>query len=444
MTQTAPDPTSDTKETESLKPGPSPRTGRSRLASVLGPGLITGASDDDPSGIATYSQVGAQYGYAASWTLLFSYPLMAAVQIVSARLGRTTGRGIAGNLRKFCPSWLVGMVIVPLLVANAINIGADIGAMADAIKLLVGGPGLIYVAAIGVLCVLAEMYVGYRQYARLLKWTSLSLFAYVATAVVVELDWSALGAGLLMPTLHIDADYITAIVAIFGTTISPYLLFWQASQEVEELKADARREPLKDHPEQAPDAQMRINLDTFVGMAFSNVIALAIMVTSAATLHLHHVTAIESSAQAASALEPVAGKFASIVFCLGIVGTGLLAVPVLAGSAAYGLGEALKWPTSLARKPRRAKAFYGAIAAATMIGAGLNLTSISPMKALYWSAVVNGVVAVPVMALMLVMASHRTLMGEETIGAGLRIVGWLAAAVMTLCVVGMFAQMALS
>lgn len=443
MSQTIQDPSSGAEAPEPPPEADGSKAGKTGLGSVLGPGLITGASDDDPSGIATYSQVGAQYAYAASWTLLFSYPLMAAVQIVSGRLGRTTGRGIAGNLRKFYPTWLVYTAIVPLLVANVVNIGADIGAMADAIKLLIGGPQMIYVVGISAICVLAQIQIGYRRYERILKWTSLSLFAYVATAIVVGLDWRALASGLFVPALRFDADYITAIVAIFGTTISPYLFFWQASQEVEELHAHAQRQPLKNHPEQAREAQARINLDTFIGMAFSNGVALAIMVTAAATLHSQHIAEIESSAQAASALEPVAGKFASAIFCLGIVGTGLLAVPVLAGSAAFGLGEALRWPTGLARKPRQAKAFYGAIALATMIGAGLNLTSINPMRALYWSAVVNGVVAVPVMALMLTMASSRTVMGEETIGSGLRIVGWLATAVMTACVAGMFAQMVL-
>ncbi|WP_434960358.1 MULTISPECIES: NRAMP family divalent metal transporter [unclassified Labrys (in: a-proteobacteria)] len=416
---------------------PAGESSKPRILSVLGPGLITGASDDDPSGIATYSQVGAQFAYSASWTLIFSYPLMSAIQMISARLGRTTGRGIAGNLRKYYPNWLVYSAIFLLIVANVINIGADIGAMGDAIKLIVGGPTLIYIIILGIGCAVAQVFLQYKQYVRLLKWLSLALLAYVATLLIVKIDWATLASGLFIPHIEFTADYLTAVVAIFGTTISPYLFFWQASQEVEDLKEKPGREPLKDCPEQAEDAEQRIELDTLVGMGVSNFIALSIMVTAAATLNTHHVTNIESSAQAAEALEPVAGKFAELLFVVGIVGTGLLAVPVLAGSAAYGLGEALRWPTGLARKPKDAKAFYGTIAIATMLGVALNFTPINPIQALFWSAVVNGVVAVPIMVIMMLMSTNKKIMGDETIGGWLIGLGWLSTAVMALCAIGM-------
>jgi len=408
-----------------------------RLLDILGPGLITGASDDDPSGIATYSQTGAAFGYAASWTLLFSYPLMSAVQIISARLGRTTGKGIAGNLRAHYPNWLVYAGVGLLLFANIINIGADIGAMADAVKMLVGGPALLYVIAIGAVCVITQVFMAYERYVGVLKWLTLALFAYVATAVLAQVDIAALASNLLVPHISWDSSYLTAIVAIFGTTISPYLFFWQASQEVEDIRDKPEREPLTRAPQQAPSAQKRIDLDTLVGMGVSNVIALAIMVTAAATLHAQGKTDIQSSAQAAEALQPIAGSLAQALFALGIVGTGLLAVPVLAGSAAYGVGEALKWPTGLGRKPKRAKAFYATIALATLAGVGLNFSPVNPIEALYWSAVLNGVVAVPILAIMMLMATNRAVMKDFTIGPALRILGWLTTGVMGLVAAAM-------
>ncbi|MGO4668087.1 NRAMP family divalent metal transporter [Bosea sp. 2YAB26] len=410
-----------------------------RLLHVLGPGLITGASDDDPSGIATYSQTGAQFGYMTTWTLVFSYPLMSAIQIISARLGRTTGHGIAGNLRRHYPDWLVYGGVTLLLVANIINIGADIGAMADALRLLVAGPQLVYVIIFGIACILMQVLLEYKRYVSVLKWLTIALFAYVGTLFFVKIDWLELGRSLILPSISLRADYLTAIVAILGTTISPYLFFWQASQEVEDIMANPKREPLKEAPRQADDAKARIRLDTFVGMGFSNVIALAIMVTAAATLHANGVTDIESSSQAAEALKPVAGVFAEGLFALGIVGTGLLAVPVLGGSAAYAVGETLRWPTGLDRKPKHAKAFYVTIAVATLCGVALNLTPINPIKALYWSAVINGIVAVPIMVLMMVMATQPRVMGVQTIGRGLTFFGWLSTAVMAVTAIGMVA-----
>lgn len=410
-----------------------------RLLQVLGPGLITGASDDDPSGIATYSQTGAQFGYATSWTLILSYPLMCAIQIISAQLGRTTGHGIAGNLRRHYPNWLVYSGVALLLLANIINIGADIGAMADALHLLVSGPQVAYVLAFGAICVVTQIMLKYKHYVSVLKWLTVALLAYVGALFFVRIDWPLLGRNLILPEISFKADYLTAVVAILGTTISPYLFFWQASQEVEDINANPKREPLKDAPEQAEGAGSRIRLDTFVGMGFSNLIALAITVTAAATLHANGVTDIESSAQAAEALKPIAGVFAEGLFALGIIGTGLLAVPVLGGSAAYAVGETLRWPIGLDRKPKQAKAFYITIAVATLCGVALNLTPINPIKALYWSAVINGIVAVPIMVLMMVMATQARVMGRQTIGSGLTFFGWLATAVMAITAIGMVA-----
>jgi NRAMP (natural resistance-associated macrophage protein)-like metal ion transporter len=404
---------------------------------VLGPGLIAGASDDDPSGIATYSQAGAQLGFAISWTMLFTYPLMVAIQVISARIGRTTGRGIAANIRRHYPNWMLQAVVVLVLAANTINIGADIGAMGDAIKQLVGGPHLLYVVAIAAVSALLQIFITYERYARVLRWLTLALFAYFATLMMVQVPWGEVARGLFVPTFSADPAFWTTVVAILGTTISPYLFFWQASQEVEEVRADHDAKPLVRAPAQAPREFERIRLDTAIGMALSNLVALAIIVTTAATLHAHGVTEIETSAQAASALRPLAGDFAFAVFALGIVGTGLLAVPVLAGSAAYALAEARKWPEGLARKPRKAKAFYATIAVATLVGVLINFSPISPIKALYWSAVINGVAAVPIMAMMMHMTANRRVMGNFPVADGLRTVGWCATAAMAAAVVGM-------
>ncbi len=408
-----------------------------RVLRLLGPGLITGASDDDPSGIATYTQTGARFGYGLAWTLLFSYPLMAAIQIISAQIGRTTGAGIAGNLRRFYPGWLVYSGISLLLIANTINLGADIGAMGEAVRVLVGGPQITYILAFGALCAAAQIFLAYRRYAAILKWLTLALFAYVAALLFVKVDWRALTLGLLVPRLSSGSDYLTSIVAILGTTISPYLFFWQSAQEVEDTRAAPMRKPLKRAPQQAASAHARIRFDTLVGMGLSNGIALAIMATAAATLNPAGVTNVRDAADAAKALRPLAGPFAEALFAFGIVGTGLLAVPVLAGSAAYGVGEALRWRTGLDRAPGEAKAFYATIAAATAAGVILNFAPIDPIRALFWSAVVNGVVAVPIMAIMMTMAANPKVMGQFVIGWTLRILGWISTAAMALAVGGM-------
>jgi NRAMP (natural resistance-associated macrophage protein)-like metal ion transporter len=412
---------------------------RPKLRDVMGPGLITGASDDDPSGIATYSQAGAQFGYTMGWTLLFTYPLMCAIQLISAHVGRVTGRGLAGNMRRHYPAPLLYLLVGLLVVANTINIGADLGAMAAALHLLVDGPVLVYVVGFAVVTVLLEVVVRYSRYVSVLRWLTLSLFAYVATVFVVGVPWLTVARNLVLPHISFSGDYLTVIVGVFGTTISPYLFFWQASEEVEDEKEDPNAKPLIEAPHQAPAQMARMQLDTIVGMGFSNLIALFIILTTAATLNAHGVTDIQTSSQAAEALRPIAGRFAFTVFAMGIIGTGLLALPVLAGSVAYAVGEALHWRVGLAERPGRARAFYSTIAAATFVGVVLNFTPLDPIKALFWSAVVNGVAAVPIMVMIMLMASRRKVMGQFKLTPWLKTLGWLATAVMAAAAIAMFA-----
>jgi Mn2+/Fe2+ NRAMP family transporter len=410
-----------------------------RLFDQLGPGLITGAADDDPSGIATYSQAGAAFGFALVWTLIFTYPLMCAIQLISAQIGRVTGRGIAANMRRCYPAFVLHALVALLVFANVINLGADLGAMAAALRLILPGPQSAYVAAFAVLVAVLEVFMRYASYASVLRWLTLSLFAYVATVFVVGVPWGKVAVHLVVPHIEWTAAYFTVVVAVFGTTISPYLFFWQASQEVEEEKEDPAAKPLLKAPAQAPRELARIRLDTAIGMAASNVVAFFIVLTTAATLNAHGVTNIETSADAAKALRPIAGDFAFTVFALGIVGAGLLAVPVLAGSAAYALGEALGWRVGLARRPGRAPAFYLAIAAGILIGAILNFSPLDPIRALFWSAVVNGVAAVPIMGMIMLMASQRKVMGAFVVGSWLKALGWIANAAMAAAAVGMIA-----
>jgi NRAMP (natural resistance-associated macrophage protein)-like metal ion transporter len=412
---------------------------RPKLLEIMGPGLITGASDDDPSGIATYSQAGAQFGVNLGWTLMLTFPLMCAIQQISAQIGRVTGQGLGGNLRKNYPAWALYSMVGLLLIANTINLGADLGAMAAALKLLIDGPTVLYIAGFGLLTVLLEIFVRYSRYVSILKWLSLSLFAYVATLFAVHVNWLDVGYHLFVPDISMKGSYITVVVAVFGTTISPYLFFWQAGEEVEEEKENPLAHPLKKAPKEAPRELARIRLDTWLGMGFSNLIALCIVLTTAATLNVHGITNIETSSQAAEALRPIAGRFAFSIFALGIIGTGLLALPVLAGSAAYALGEALRWPVGLAREPLKAKAFYGTIAGATLVGGIMNFTPLDPVKALFWSAVINGVVAVPIMFMTMRMATNKKVMGAFDVRGLLKVLGWLATASMALAAVGMFA-----
>lgn len=396
---------------------------------VLGPGLVTGAADDDPSGVGTYSQVGAQFGYGLAWTLFFGYPLLASIQAICARIGATTGKGIAQNLRQHYSPWLLRAVVLLLLVANVINLGADLGAMGAVLALVIPGPILLYTAGFALLSVLLEVFLSYEKYARVLKWATLSLFAYVGVLFVVDVPWNEAVRGILIPSFTFDRDHAMALVAIFGTTISPYLFFWQAGQEVEEQH---RRhvKPLHISHRRAGIELKRIRTDTLVGMGFSHLVAMFIVIATAATLHANGVRDIGSAAQAAEALRPIAGDFAFALFAIGIIGTGLLALPVLAGSAAYAVSEAFGWVEGLDRKPREAKAFYGAIVAAVLGGLALNFAQIDPMKALYWAAVVNGLLAPPLMVVTMLIARSRKIMGKYRISGGLEFGGWLSTLVM--------------
>ncbi len=405
---------------------------------VLGPGLITGASDDDPSGIATYSQAGAQFGFSMCWVMLFTFPLMAAIQEISARIGRVTGHGIAGNIRAHYPAWLLRSIVGLLLIANIINLGADLGAMAEALALLVHGPVHLYVVGFAVGCVLLEIFSSYERYVSILKWSCLTLFAYVATALAVDVPWRTVAYDTLVPNFSFKTDYVVAIVAVLGTTITPYCFFWQSSQEAEDERIDPLAHPLIEAPQEAKAQIGRMRIDTYVGMGYSNLISLFIIITTAATLNAHGITDIQTSSQAAEALRPVAGVFTFALFSAGIIGIGLLAVPVLAGSCAYALGEALGWTTGLDRQPLDAKAFYATIAVSTLIGIGINFVGIDPIKALFWAAVLNGVVSVPLMIVMMIMAMAPKVMGQFVLPRPLWAMGWLCTGTMAVAVGIMF------
>jgi len=416
-----------------------PRSAWGRILAVLGPGLITGASDDDPSGIATYSQSGAQFGYSMTWVMLFTWPLMAAIQEISARIGRVTGKGIAANLREHYSVWLLRPIVALLLVANFINLGADLGAMGDALRLLIGGPRGLYVILFAAGCTILEIFSSYQRYVTFLKWSTLSLFAYVATALIVQVPWGEVAYDTIVPQVSWQTDYIVVIVAVLGTTISPYLFFWQSSEEAEDERVDPAAHSLIEHPEEARREIRRIEIDTYVGMGLSNLVAFFIIVTTAATLHAHGITDVQTSEQAAEALRPIAGNFAFVIFALGILGTGLLAVPVLAGSSAYALAEAMQWEGGLSRLPNEAKQFYATIVGGTVIGVGINFVNIDPIKALFWSAVINGVVAVPLMIVMMIMTMQPKVMGQFTLPRWLWAIGWVSTAAMAFAVVTMLA-----
>jgi NRAMP (natural resistance-associated macrophage protein)-like metal ion transporter len=406
----------------------------------LGPGLITGAADDDPSGIATYSQAGAQFGYSMLWTVVFTLPLMAAIQIVSARIGYVTRKGLAANIKTSFPRWVLLAVVGMLLVANTLNVAADIAAMAEALRLLVGGSAHVYAVAFGLLCLVLQVFLSYKTYVRWLKWLTLALLAYVAVVFMLNLDWWQVASEVFRPRLRGAGwnNVLLMVVAVFGTTISPYLFFWQAAQEMEDTRESA--------PQTASTVRRhlrRIKADTIIGMTFSNLVAFFIILSTAATLHAAGVTDIQTSAQAAEALRPLAGEFTFLLFSLGIIGTGMLAVPVLAGSAAYAVAEAAGWKGGLRARLEKGegRAFYSVIAAATVGGVILCFTPTDPVKELFWSAVLNGVIAAPIMAVMMLLASRRTIMGEYVIGRRLRWLGWIATGVMAGTVVAMFATL---
>lgn len=411
-----------------------------RFFRALGPGLVTGAADDDPSGIGTHSQVGAQFGYGLAWTFVLSFPLMVAIQEVSAEIGRVTGTGIARNLRRHYGRPLLVAVVLLLLVANVINLGADLSAMGAAAALIGGGDAGLYTLLFGILCVVLEVRLSYARYAAVLKWTTLSLFAYVAVVMVARVPWGEALTALIVPRIEWTAAYATALVAILGTTISPYLFFWQAGQEVEELHRHHAK-PLCITPREAGPELRRIRTDTLIGMAFSTLVSLAIVYAAAATLHVHGITDVQTSAQAAQALRPIAGDLAFALFALGIIGTGLLAVPVLAASAAYAVTEAFGAKGSLDAKLLDARLFYATIAVTTLAGAAMQTVGIDPVKALYWAAVVNGVLAAPTMAVMMLIARNPRAMGRLTLGPKGTVLGWAATLVMAAASIIFFATL---
>ncbi len=404
----------------------------------LGPGLITGAADDDPSGIATYSQAGAQFGYQLGWTVVLTYPLMVGIQMVSARMGRVTGHGLAANIRRHFPRPVLYAIVAMLVVANTINVAADIAAMGEALQLVVGGPEHGHAIVFGVLSLLLQVFMPYQRYVRYLKWLTLALLAYVAAVFTIAVPWRDVLVGIVWPKVALTAQTLTVVVAVFGTTISPYLFFWQAAQEVEEINADPAASALADAPKGAYRHLHRIKVDTYVGMGFSNLIALFIIISTAATLHAAGVTDIQTSAQAAEALRPLAGDSAFLLFSLGIIGTGLLAVPVLAGSAAYAVAETFEWKSGLDLKLLEAREFYAIIALATLGGVALDFTPIDPIKALFWSAVINGVIAVPIMVVMMLLADDPKVMGPFVVTRRLKALAWLATWTMAAAVVAMF------
>jgi NRAMP (natural resistance-associated macrophage protein)-like metal ion transporter len=408
------------------------------LGRALGPGLVTGAADDDPSGIATYSQAGAQFGFGLTWTLFLTLPFMVAIQIISAVIGWNTRQGLARNIAKVLPAVVLYPLVASLLIANTINIAADLAAMGEALRLVVGGSALVYAGIFGIVCLIAEVVIPYHRYAGFLKFMTMVLLFYVAAAFTVNVPWGEVVRSTFIPDIKLDHDMILMVVAIFGTTISPYLFFWQASQEAEESRLSHRELHAQHrlHAQQKDakkDSFRAISIDTWVGMIASNLVAFFIIVTTAATLHLHGVTHIDTAAQAAEALRPVGGPFAFALFALGIIGTGLLAVPVLAGSAAYAVAEVFKIRGSLELPANRAIGFYAIVAAATIGGAALLLTKIDPIAMLFWTAVINGIVAVPIMIATMIVVSNKREAGLA-LPLWLTVLGWLATALMAVVV----------
>jgi NRAMP (natural resistance-associated macrophage protein)-like metal ion transporter len=409
-----------------------------RFADRLGPGLITGAADDDPSGLATYSQAGAAYGAGLLWSLAFTTPLMIAVQMVSARIGWVTGRGLAANLCRVLPRWLAVLLVALLVLANTLNIAADVAAMGEALELIVGGPPHGHALLFGLACALLPVWLSYEAMVRVLKWLTLALLAYVAVVFALHVDWGQVLTRTLVPTLAGGSGYWTMVVAVLGTTISPYLFFWQASQESEQRQQLERHggAPLASRAFMA-EHLYRIKLDTVFGMVFSNLIAFCVMLATAITLNGHGITEIQTTRDAALALRPIAGDFAFLLFALGVIGTGMLAVPVLAGSAAYAVADVFEWRAGLDHSVGEARGFYGVLVAATLIGTAIDFTPLDPIKALLWSAVANGVVAVPIMMAMMWLGNRREILGEHTLTRRHRVLGWIATATMAGAVAAM-------
>ncbi len=407
---------------------------------ALGPGLITGAADDDPSGITTYSQAGAQFGFQMLWTVLLTYPFLAVFQLICAETARVSGLGLAANIKTSFSPFILRAVVLLLIIANTLNIAADLSAMGAAAQLAIGANHHAMTVAFALLTLVLQVFVPYHRYVRFLKWLTLALFAYVAVVIIVGVSPADVVAAVLHPTLKLDAATATMVVAILGTTISPYLFFWQSSQEIEEMGLHHRR-PLRDAPRNARSELRRMQIDSWGGMAVTHIISLSIMLATAATLHAHGITRIDSAADAAEALRPLAGDFAFGLFAIGIIGTGLLAVPVLAGSAAYALSETMGWRAGLELKPMEARGFYGLIAAAIITAMLLNFLSIDPITALFWSAVVNGMVAVPVMVVIMLLARKHSVMGRFTLSRWHGRIGWAATALMAVASAVMFATL---
>lgn len=413
-----------------------PRPARRGLARIFGAGLITGAADDDPSGIATYSQAGAAYGYGLAWTMLFTLPLLAAVQEAAARVGRGTRKGIAANLDRRFPRWVVIGCVLLLAVANTINLGADLGAMGEAASLVIGGPPHPYVILFGAASAAAAVFIDYRFYVRVLRWLTLSLLAYAGTVLIVPVPWNDVLTSIAAPPIELSSSYLLAMTAVFGTTIAPYLIFWQAAEEVE----DVGKPPWPQVAEPLSVVRReirRIRLDTWIGIGFSNLVGLFVMIATAATLNRAGITSIQTAEQAAQALRPIAGAMASLAFAGGIIGTGLLAVPVLSGAAAYAIAEAAGRPAGLSRRPGEARTFYGVIALSTLIGTLLHFTPVDPMIALFASAVVNGILVVPILAALLIVAGSREALGGFRPGRLLLALGWATVVLMGATAVGL-------
>ena len=396
----------------------------------VGPGLITGVADDDPSGIATYSQAGAEFGLNMLWTMPVAFPLMAAIQAMCAQIGRVTGKGLAANIKTaFPPVVLLGVVLL-LLVANTLNIAADVAAMGEVAELVTGFDRHLMTVVFVLGTLLLQVLVPYHRYVKFLKWLTLSLLAYAAVLFTVHIPWGDVAVRTVWPDLTFNSDAATVIVGVFGTTISPYLFFWQASEEVEDMMREKDAGPLLSDAASAPRELRRIQWDTWSGMLYSNLTAYFIILATAVTLNVAGIKNIETAAQAASALRPLAGDFAFLLFALGILGVGLIGVPVLAGSAAYALSEAMGWNWGLERKATDARGFYGVIATSVLVGLVIQYSPISPMKALFWSAVINGVVAVPLMVVIILLVSKKSVMGAYTASRPIVVLGWITTAVM--------------
>ncbi|MBK7932537.1 MAG: divalent metal cation transporter [Acidobacteria bacterium] len=409
-----------------------------RLLDRLGPGLITGASDDDTSGIGTYSQAGAALGFATLWTAIVTLPLMVVVQHICAKIGMVSGRGLAGVLNKYYSKKLLYPVVIGLVVANTINAGADIAAISAAINMFVPIPISAMVIPIALAIVALQVWGSYRFIMKIFKWLTLTLFAYVIAAFLAKPEWWAVFKATFVPQISFTSEYITTIVAILGTTISPYLFFWEASEEVEEEKSEGRTKLFE--RKGATDSEIRKEkIDTIVGMLFCNVVFYFVILAAGATLHVSGKTDIQSATDAAQALRPLAGNFATVLFGIGLIGAGLLAVPVLTGSAAYAVAETFGWPSGLDEKPRHAKKFYGVIAASTIIGVLIDFAGINPISALFWTAVINGVIAPPLLVVVMLVANNKRVMGKRVNGKFTNIVGWFAAAVMFAAAITMFA-----